>query len=84
MNKEKRFNLFRIGSNCKPPQKCIKEMMLKVVQGYFNRNKPDSISVQDLAALVAASAAKLFIANLLETAKSLSIHQLLFQYISGY
>lgn len=45
MSKEKRFNLFRIGSNCKPPQKCIKEMMLKAVQGYFNRNKPDSISV---------------------------------------
>lgn len=67
-----RFNLFRIGSSCKPPQKRIKEMMLKAVQGYSDRNKPDSISVQESAAFVANSAAKLFIADLLETAKSLN------------
>ncbi|KAK8900026.1 hypothetical protein M9Y10_002349 [Tritrichomonas musculus] len=67
-----RFNLFRVGSNCKPPQKRIKEMMLKTVQGYSDRSRPDSISVQESAAFVASSAAKLFIADLLETAKSLS------------
>lgn len=67
-----RFNLFRIGSSCKPPQKRIKEMMLKAVQGYSDRNKPDSISVQESAAFVATAAAKLFIADLLETAKSLN------------
>lgn len=67
-----RFNLFRTGSSCKPPQKRIKEMMLKTVQGYSDRNKPDSITVQEAAAFVATAAAKLFIADLLETAKSLN------------
>ena len=67
-----RFNLFRLGSSCKIPKNPIKEMMLKTVQGYSDRSKADSIAVQDSAAVVATSAARLFIADLLETAKALN------------
>ena len=71
-----RFNLFRVGTACKLPDKRIKEMMLKSVQGYADRSKPDSIVVQETSVKLASMAVKLFAADLLETAKSLTNEQL--------
>ena len=58
-----RFNLFR-SSNCKFNQKKVKEMMLQHV--------PKSVTVQNMTVGMAAYASKLFLADLLETAREIS------------
>lgn len=59
-----RFYLFRDSKNCKLPQAKILEMMKSAV--------PSSVTIQSDAAWIGTSAAKLFIADLVETARSLS------------